>query len=199
MANLVHCIFHMHITIISGSTRLNRMSHRVALALQHYIGANSAHEVEVLDLAKYNFPIMEEVLHRHPDPPAGLEDFAHRIRSSQAHIFVSPEYNGGFTAALKNAVDYLKDQEFSRKVVGVASVTTGALGGIRAAMNMQELVLGMGAYPIPQMLTVGSVGQRFDENGMLTDPAYQRNLDQFIKSFLWLAEAVEEKKLVLES
>ena len=187
----------MHMTILSSSTRLHRQSHRVALALQQFVEAGGSHTAEVLDLADYHFPMMEEVLHRHPNPPEGLADFAEKIRRSDAHLFVSPEYNGSYTAALKNAVDYLKESEFNRKVVGVVSVTTGALGGIRAALSMQQLVLGIGGYPIPQMLTVGNVTQRFDEEGRLTDPIFEKNIRVFLSSFLWLAEAVAEKKMVL--
>lgn len=187
----------MHITILSGSTRLNRQSHRVALALEKWIAYSGTHTAEVLDLAEYRFPVMEEVLHRHPAPPDGLGDFAERIRHSDAHIFVSPEYNGSYTAALKNAVDYLKEREFSRKVVGVASVTTGISGGMRAALAMQQLVLGIAGYAIPQMLTVGQVHQRFDEAGNLLDPLFEKNINTFVGNFLWLAEAVAEKKMAL--
>lgn len=184
----------MRIAILSASTRMERKSHRVALALQKYISRNSAHEAVVLDLAAYRFPIFEEALQRHPDPPIGLEAFAQEIRSADAHVWVSPEYNGSYTSALKNAVDYLKESEFSRKAVGVASVSAGAMGGMRAAMNMQELVLGVGGYPVPQMLMVGSVSQRFDESGELTDANFEKNMKAFFDGFLWLAEAVSEKR-----
>ncbi len=184
----------MHINILSGSTRINRQSHRVALALEKMINAHAVHTAEVLDLAQYDFPMLEEVLHRHPNPPAGLADFAEHVRRSDAFIFVSPEYNGSYTAALKNAVDYLKEKEFARKAVGVASVTTGMLGGIRAALAMQQLVLGIGGFPLPQMLTVGQVNQRLDESGNLQDPLFEKNIQQFLQSFFWLAEAVTEKQ-----
>ncbi|HNG89108.1 MAG TPA: NADPH-dependent FMN reductase, partial [Saprospiraceae bacterium] len=174
-----------------------RQSHRVALALQRLLSTQGKHSAEVLDLAEYQFPVLEEVLHKHPNPPEGLLDFAQRIRHADAHIFVSPEYNGSYTAALKNAVDYLKEQEFARKVVGVASVSTGTLGGIRAALSMQQLVLGIGGYPIPQMLTVGRVAERFDEAGKLLDSAYEKNLLNFLNHFLWLAESVHARKQML--
>lgn len=184
----------MHISILSASTRINRQSHRVALALEKFIAASGVHSTEILDLAAYQFPLIEEVLHRHPNPPDGLESFAAKIRRSDAYIFVSPEYNGSYTAALKNAVDYLKDQEFAKKVVGIASVTTGANGGVRAALAMQQLVLAIGGYPIPQMLLTGQVNQRFDETGNLLDPLFEKSLNNFTAGFTWLAEAVTEKK-----
>lgn len=185
----------MLIAILSASTRMERKSHRVALALQKHIVENTAHEAVVLDLLAYRFPVFEEVLLRHPNPPEGLDAFAQKIRAADAHIWVSPEYNGSYTSALKNAVDYLKESEFSRKAVGVVSVSAGAMGGMRAAMNMQELVLGVGGYPVPQMLMVGLVGQRFDESGELLDPAFEKSVNNFFEEFLWLAEAVSEKRL----
>ncbi len=187
----------MHIAILSASTRINRQSHRVALGLERIINEGGLHTAEVLDLAAYQFPIMEEVLAKLPEPPDGLTAFAEKLGAADAHIFLSPEYNGTFTAALKNAVDYLQENEFTRKVVGVVSVTSGALGGMRAALAMQQLVLGVGGYAIPQMLTVGNVAQRFDEDGTLIDPTFQKKLNAFLTNFFWLSEAVTEKKMAL--
>ncbi len=185
----------MHIIILSSSTRLKRQSHRAALGLARIIGQQEGHTVEILDLAAYQFPLLEEVLHRHPNAPDGLAEFANQICRADACIFVSPEYNGSYTAALKNAVDYLQEGAFARKVIGVVSVTSGALGGIRAALSMQQLVLGISGFPIPQMLPVGLVAQRFDETGQLLDPAFEKSIQVFLQQFLWLAAAVAEKKV----
>jgi len=183
----------MHITILSSSTRIDRLSHRVALALEKAI-LERGHTARILDLATYKFPIMEEVLHRHPEPPAGLSDFSEAIRESDALIFLSPEYNGSYTSALKNAVDYLKENEFARKAIGVVSVTSGPMGGMRGAISMQQLVLGVSGFALPQMLLVPQVSQKFDEQGNLLDPAFQSKTDFFLNNFIWLAEAVSEKK-----
>jgi NAD(P)H-dependent FMN reductase len=185
----------MHISILSSSTRIDRQSHRVALALEKAINDGGQHSATVLDLAAYNFPIMEEVLHRHPNPPEGLADFSAQIRQSDAHLFVSPEYNGTYTSALKNAVDYLKEREFSNKTIGVVSVSAGMLGGIRAALSMQQLVLGLSGFPLPQMLTVPHVSKFFDASGAVLDAAFEEKIASYLRNFLWLAEAVAEKKM----
>ena len=184
----------MNISILSSSTRIDRLSHRVALALKTMINDGGIHQAKVLDLAAYDFPMLEEVLHRHPNPPKGLAEFALEIRASDAVLFVSPEYNGTYTSALKNAVDYLKEGEFSKKTIGVVSVSAGPMGGMRAALSMQQLVLGVSGFPIPQMLTVAQVAQKFDPDGTLLDPAFEKNMEIYLKHFLWLAEAVAEKK-----
>jgi NAD(P)H-dependent FMN reductase len=184
----------MHITILSGSTRINRQSHKVALNLAKEIEAKTNHTAEVLDLAAYNFPIFEEVLAKLATPPEGLDVFSEKIRNSDAHIFVSPEYNGSYTSALKNAIDYLKRTDFAKKAIGVASVSSGSLGGMRAGLAMQQLVQGVEAFGIPQMLLVGGVQNKYEEDGSLMDATFEKNIDTFLQHFLWLAEAVAAKK-----
>ncbi len=187
----------MKIAIISGSTRINRQSHRVSLHLYEMLKNITAHQAILLDLAEYQFPVFEEVLVKHPNPPKGLEDFAKIIADSDAYIFVSPEYNGSYSASLKNALEYLKENEFSRKVVGVASVSAGGLGGIRGAVQMQQLVLGIGGYSMPGMYLVPQVQLKFNENGTLLDETFLSKTQHFLKEFLWFAEAVHEKKTIV--
>ena len=184
----------MKISIISGSTRINRQSHRVSLNLFETLKDQSQHEIQLLDLAEFQFPVFEEVLVKHPNPPKGLVDFAKNITESDAYIFVSPEYNGSYSASLKNALEYLKENEFSKKVVGVASVSAGGMGGIRGAIQMQQLILGIGGYCMPGMYLVPQVQHKFDENGKLLDDAFSPKTQNFLKEFLWFAEAVHEKK-----
>jgi NAD(P)H-dependent FMN reductase len=191
--------FLMNIAVISASTRINRKSHRVALGLVKKIDETGDHFIEILDLAEYQFPIMEETLKSLPNPPEGLVSFSKAIKKADAVIFVSPEYNGSYTSALKNALDYLSENEFTQKVVGVASVTEGPLGGMRAAQAMQQLVLGVGGYAIPQMLLVGNVSTRFDETGNLIDPTFEKKMQAFLNGFLWLSTAIVDKKNVLVS
>ena len=95
-------------------------------------------------------------------------------------------------------MDYLKEGEFSKKTIGVVAVSAGALGGIRAALSMQQLVLGISGYPIPQMLMVPQVGQKFDAIGEVLEPAFAQKIQQYLGQFLWLAEAVAEKKMAVE-
>ncbi|TAF63919.1 MAG: NAD(P)H-dependent oxidoreductase [Cytophagales bacterium] len=184
----------MHIAIISSSTRQGRQSHRVALALQQLLSQKQNLTAEVIDLLEYRFPVLEEVLVRNPNPPSGLENFSEKVQKADALIFLSPEYNGSYTAALKNAVDYLKEGAFTKKVIGVVSVTTGGLGGMRGAMQMQELVLGVSGYALPNMLLVPQVQLKFDEQGNLIDEKFEKNIQTFLQAFLWIAEAVYDKK-----
>jgi NAD(P)H-dependent FMN reductase len=185
----------MHIAIISASTRLGRRSHRVALYLTEQFTQTHGHTATLLDLAAYNFPIMEQQLRHMENPIPGLREFSDAIKQADAVVFLSPEYNGSYTSALKNALDFLGENEFTRKAVGVCAVSDGPGGAMRAAQLMQQLILGVGGYPVPQMLLVPNVDAKFSEEGQLLDTAFEAKVQFFMRGFLWLAEAVAEKKM----
>ena len=97
----------MKIVIISASVRIDRQSHRVALYFEQYIREHKLAEVEILDLKKYNFPLFEERLQFLVNPSPGVLEFADKVATADGIIIVTPEYNGGYPASLKNAIDLL--------------------------------------------------------------------------------------------
>jgi NAD(P)H-dependent FMN reductase len=184
----------MNLTIISASTRIGRQSHRVALGLAKHFSRFEDLSVTVADLAEYPLPLFEEVTVRHPEPTPAMQALGKVLHQSDAFLFVTPEYNGTYTPALKNMVDTYNKTEFSRKVIGIVTVTSGGLGGMRAAMQMQQLIPALFAIAAPHMLLVPHLAQKFDEEGNLIDEAFRKSLDNFTKEFLWLAQALYEKK-----
>jgi len=95
------------IAIISSSVRRGRNSHRVALYFKNYLQDNSLAEAEIIDLKEYNFPVFDERLNKMDNPSADVLQFAERIRAADGIIIVTPEYNGGYPASLKNVIDLL--------------------------------------------------------------------------------------------
>lgn len=158
-----------HIVIISASVRKGRLSHRIALFLQKYIIAKGRATVEVLDLKAYNFPLFEERLAYQENPSPAVLDFADRFRRADGVILVSPVYNSSFPAALKNVID-LFVEEWADKVVAVASVTYGTTPGIATVMQLQALLLRLGALISPASYTAIEAGTTFDEEGNAIEP-----------------------------
>jgi azobenzene reductase len=183
----------LKIAIILGSTRIGRQSHKPAKYLLGKFNEISGINAELLDLAEYNFPILEERLAYHPNPSDKLKEFSGKLTEADSIIFVSPEYNNGYSGVLKNTVDYFYP-EFGKKPIGVVAVSAGKLGGISASIQMQLLVLGLGAYPMPLKLLIPNVTKSFDEQGNLSDPLIEKNADKFVKEFIWFSEAIKNKK-----
>ena len=183
-----------HITIISSSVREGRKSHNVSLYFQNYLFENSLATTEIIDLKEYNFPIFEGTLKTLINPSEGTLDFARKIKSSDGIIIVTPEYNGGYPASLKNAIDLLYD-EWKHKPIGIATVSAGPFGGSQAMLALQFTLWKMKAWTIPEMFSVPTVNNAYDEKGNAIDKTKSDKLAAvFIKELLWCIEADKEPK-----
>lgn len=175
----------MKIEIISGSPRVNSTSLRIAVYLQRTLQQHAGINAGLIDLREHRLPILHEVFKNADAAPLAFRSLAERMFAADAFILVTPEYNGSYSPAMQNLFDHFPKQY--RKPFGLATASTGALGGMRAAMQLQQFVLALFGIPSPQMLITPLVDKKFDAAGNLTDEAFQRNIDQFVNEFLWLA------------
>lgn len=180
----------MKIAIMIGSVRAGRQSQKAALYLEKELQKRN-HEVILIDLATDPLPIMEERISRDEQPPVNAIKISRLLKESDAVILVTPEYHGSFSGVLKNALDYFLP-EFAKKVVGVATATTGRFGGLNASVQLQHVVLSMGAYPLPQKLIVPDVPNAFDKEMNPTSELLARQGQKFVEEFTWLAEAIRQ-------
>jgi NAD(P)H-dependent FMN reductase len=81
------------------------------------------------------------------------------------------------------------------KVFGLVTASPGAMGGIRAAMQLQQFVFALFGIGSPYMLITPQVDKKFDAEGNLIDPGFQKSINTFVNEFLWLAEKVVEEKV----
>lgn len=178
-----------NITIISSSIRTGRNSNRVALFLKNFINESKLATAIIEDLNEYNFPLFDERLRLQKNPAKQTLEFAGKIKDTDAIIIVTPEYNGGYPASLKNVVDLLYD-EWKRKPIGLATVSTGAFGGAQVTTSLQFTLWKIGAWVIPATFPVPTVDKAFDENGNATDKeSASKRATAFINELLWYAEA----------
>ncbi len=178
-----------HVSIISSSVREGRKSHNVALYFQNYLIENKLATTEIIDLKVYNFPLFDNTLKTMNDPAENMLDFAKRIKSSDGIIMVTPEYNGGCPASLKNAIDLLYE-EWQHKPIGIATVSSGPFGGSQALVALQFTLWKIKAWTIPAMFSVPTVDKAYDEKGTASDKSTSDKLaGVFIKELLWCIEA----------
>src|SRR4029077_15728234 len=130
----------LRVGIIVGSTRPGRRAAAVAQWVHDILKSREDAEFEILDIGDYKLPLLDE-----PVPPSRRQyskshtkAWSAKIASFDAFIFVTPEYNHGTSAALKNAIDFLF-YEWNNKAAGF--VGYGGSGGVRAVENLR-LVLG---------------------------------------------------------
>jgi len=177
----------MKIVIVSASTREGRTSHRVALALEKELSTRGI-KTDLIDLKAVQLKAFEERL-IHLDPkPENLVALSEILKNGTSIIFVTPEYNGMYTSALKNFMDVFGRAEFAGKPIGVATASTGAMGGMRAAINLQQSILAIQAYPQPQILLSAEVNKQLDEEGNYLNDSYPLKLNAFLDAFIKFSE-----------
>ncbi len=177
------------IIIISSSVRTGRNSHRVALYFKNYLVSNKLAKVEILDLNEYNFPLFDERLRFQKSPSAEMLDFSEKIKAAEGVLIVTPEYNGGYPASLKNAIDLLYE-EWYRKPVAISTVSDGSFGGSQVITSLQFSFWKIRAWTVPAMFPVPKVRDSFDENGNPSDKTLtDKRASIFINELLWCIEA----------
>ncbi len=182
----------MRIEIISGSPRKNSVSNRVALHLQKALEA-SEHSIGLTDVREAALPLLQKVFSSVDDTPPDYKELAQRMFDADAFIIVTPEYNGSYSPAMQNLFDHFPKQH--HKVFGLVTASPGGMGGIRAAMQLQQFVLALFGIPSPYMLVTPQVDKKFTAGGELIDPSFQKSINLFIKEYLWLAEKLVDEKV----
>lgn len=178
-----------HITILSSSVRTSRDSHRAALYFQNYITENKLGTPEMLDLNEYQFPVFDERLKLQKNPTPEALEFAKRIKKTEGIIIVTPEYNGGYPASLKNVIDLLYD-EWKRKPIAIVTVSSGAFGGSQVITSLLFTLWKIGAWVVPAIFPVPKVKEMFDEKGIPSDPeGTNKRAKSFLNELLWCMEA----------
>lgn len=181
----------MRIEIISGSPRGNSITNRIALHLKKAIQERTDHEVNIIDVRENELPLLQSVFTSVESTPEPYKEVSERMLNANAFILLTPEYNGSYSAPLKNLLDHFPKQH--HKVFAIATASTGMLGGIRAALQLQELIYALFGIGSPYMLVTPQVDKKFDVEGNLLDTNFQKSVDMFVNEFIWLAEKIVDE------
>lgn len=153
----------MKLKIIVATTRPGRkgpvIGEWIFRIAQHY----KEFEVELLDLAKINLPFLDEP--KHPRfqeyTKEHTKEWSKKISEGDAFIIVTAEYNHGYPAPLKNALDFVY-KEWNNKPVAFVSYG-GVAGGTRAVQQLKPIVLALKMIPIVEGVVLPNFEQYIDE------------------------------------
>lgn len=126
--------------------------------------------VELANISE--MPLYNEDVKEQGFPPA-VEQFRSQIRTADALLIATPEYNYSISGVLKNAIDWASrppEQPFNGKPLAMLGVSPGALGTVRAQNHLRQMLIYLNVLPVNQPeIYIGQAATRFDENGRLTD------------------------------
>lgn len=183
-----------NILIISASVRIGRNSHRVALFFKKFIEENKLGTAEIADLNEYQFPVFNERLMYQKDPAPKVLEFAGRVKKADGVIIVTPEYNGGYPASIKNIVDLLYD-EWHHKPIAISTVSGGNFGGSQVITSLQFTLWKIRALTVTAMFPVPNVHKGFAEDGTPANAEFEnKRATSFINELLWFIKAAEKMR-----
>jgi NAD(P)H-dependent FMN reductase len=177
----------LRVALVVGSTREGRAGAAIADWFAEVVRQRADIELDVLDLAKFDFPAC------YPTEPTGpMAEFTARIDLAEAFVVVTPEYNHSFPASLKQAIDYAYD-EWQAKPVGFVSYGC-RYQGMHAVGQLREVFTELHTVTMRDGVGFDLLDGSFDDDGRPHDTegrwhAARNLLDQLTWWGLALREA----------
>ncbi len=176
-----------NVAVVVGSIRKDSINRKMALALAAIAPASLKLEIaEIKPLSFYNQDLDAA-------PPQDWVDFRARIKSADAVLFVTPEYNRSVPGVLKNAIDVgsrpYGQSAWDGKPCAVISVSPGAMGGFGANHHLRQslVFLNMPVLQQPEAY-IGGGDKLIDEAGKFTNDKSRDFLQKILQSFATLIE-----------
>ncbi|MEK7133524.1 MAG: NAD(P)H-dependent oxidoreductase [Patescibacteria group bacterium] len=186
----------IRLKIILGSTRPKRFSEKAGAWITGLAKSRPEFAVEVLDLRDYLLPYYEESM-----SPSQLKvgeyknetvnAWGRKIEEGDAFLIVAPEYNHGYSAVLKNALDYVYAPWNNKPV---AFVSYGSVGGGRSVEQLRGVAVELQMAPIRQAVHIQAPWMLVDEKNELKtgvlDP-YVESAGGMLKQLLWWGKTLK--------
>jgi NAD(P)H-dependent FMN reductase len=185
------------ILVLYGSYRADRRGIRLAKFIVAGLAARGDLP-ELIDAKAVNLPMLDRMYKEHATgtaPPA-MEALAGKIRSADAFVFVTGEYNWGMQPGLKNLTDHFLEEWFWRPAA-IASYSAGRLSGARANLLWHGTLSEMGMVVISSTLSVGPIGQSLSPDGIPIGDGgvqLQKSFLRFADDLAWWAEAAKDQR-----
>lgn len=188
----------LNIKIILGSVREGRFGEYPAKWILEIASKDNDLNVELLDIKDFELPIFDsrispaniEGLYNNPK----IDKWADKIREADGFIIVTPEYNHGYSSALKNAIDHLY-KEWNHKAV--TFVAYGTQGGARAVEQLRQVAVELQMASTRNAVHINSPWFLVDSNnnlkeGVLDD--YNSRALKIIEELKWWGEALKNAR-----
>lgn len=179
----------MKFTLFAGSLR--KLSYnRKLLAIAATQLKNNGIEIDIHDLAVLDMPVYNAEIEE-KGFPSGVKILANAITNSDAVVISSPEYNGGMSGVLKNAMDWvsrIKPVPWKDKPLFLMAASPGALGGTRGLWHGRVPFEVAGCFVYPEMFGLPKANEVFDDKDQLKDTKTKERLYNLLDAFVLFAK-----------
>lgn len=129
------------------------------------------------------------------DLPSVVKDFKQKIKSADAILIASPEYNYSISGVLKNTIDWASrpygDNSLEGKPVAVMSASIGMLGGARAQYHLRQCFVFLDMHPINRPEVMVPFAQEKIQNGIVQDAKTKEKIAELVTSLIAWAKKLK--------
>jgi len=176
---------------IAGSLRKGSYNHGALRAATELVPEGASIEIFEID----GFPGFNQ--DDEQNPPAKVAEFKRKIREADAILFVTPEYNYSIPGVLKNAIDWASrpygDSAWNGKPAAIMGASIGGIATARAQYHLRQMMVFLNMFPVNQPeVMIGNAGEKFDEQGNLTDEATREFIRQLLVNLVAWTNRISE-------
>lgn len=175
----------LSIPILLGTNRRDRSSESVAKWVFSKMRERADIEPHYFDVRDFDLPQD----HYGTEIGGDFPEWRDAVVKADGLVIVTPEYNHGYPGVLKSVLDLLL-KEYIHKAVAFVSVSAGPWGGTRVCEALLPVVRELGLAVTFTDLQVPSVRSKFDVDGNLLDPAYEKRVQGFLDELVWMSTAL---------
>jgi len=156
--------------LIYGSARQGRFCDTVARWTERELGTSGQFSVEVIDPAAHNRVARRQTPENESpaDQASGYRSLRAQLDAADAFVVVTPEYNHGYPAALKELIDSAGEEWYAKPVAFVSY--GGISGGLRAVEQLRQVFAELHVVSIRDSVSFQNAWQLFDADGRPADP-----------------------------
>jgi NAD(P)H-dependent FMN reductase len=187
--------------VIVGSTRPTRSADLVMPWLTEKVSGHEAFDAEIVDLLDWPLPMFAEHFGTIGDisDPAYSEPLVkawnNKIKSADAYVIVTPEYNHSVPGGLKNAIDSVwVSFGFRNKPVAFVGYSGGQAAGVRAIEHLAHIFVEAEAVPVRNSVIIPFVRDAFDEQGQPVNSITNAAADIMLDDLAWWSAALEKAR-----
>jgi NAD(P)H-dependent FMN reductase len=191
----------LSLKIIIGSTRPGRNADRVIPWVTTLAREHGAFGLDILDLRDWPLPMFGETLSTVGDPrnPTFSAPLVKRWNSAvaegDAYLFITPEYNHGIPAVLKNAIDSVfATFAFRGKPAAYVGYSGGIGGGIRSIEHLAQVAIEAEMVPLRSSVVIPFVEAAFGPDGQPNDPNTSAAAKILFDDLAWWARALQRAR-----
>ena len=183
----------LRVFVLGASLSSTSLNNRLAALTARLVGEKGA-VADLAQMADFDCPFYDHDIEVETGVPIGAHRFCERLKTADALIVASPEYNSSMPAAIKNLIDWVsrfRPQPFNGKQALLMSASPSMVGGNRGLWALRIPFEHLGTRVYPDMFSLAQAHQAWSADGNLSDATLMDRLNRTLGCFLDLVEATK--------